>query len=327
MFDTASGDTDAREVEYEVAVRLLTEGAARLSKEQRVAPLELADLLKDRAASVSCLGPPTDVPKRMQRINERLFSAGIRQSIADGHPLRWCEGKRQLVRQAEIHLSGCEEGSANLFEQIDLVFQHHLKHHGRLFRSFAELSETTLKSENLVRRPLQRILYVGGNREYLRVQPPWRRLYEFLQQIEDIVSASIEKAFSEGRIICAQTTQGGERYIPPKTVGLRQTYPRKRGYSYLFSRDLPGNWFDDFDTLPKRRAAAKRWINETGAHFATQGKRAASGDLKAIAQERFGLSFNAVQEIWVTCDFLDKGKKGAIPADQRVSLSEIRALK
>ena len=327
VLDTASDDTDIQDVENENAVRLLTKGTAQLAPEQRFAPTELADLLKYRAADLASLGPPTDVPKRMQRINERLFSAGIRQNIADGYPLRWCEDKRQLRRQAEMYLSGCEEGLANLFQQIDLVFRHYVKHNGQLVRSFVQWSETTLKGENLIPRPSERILYVGGDWEYLRVQPPWRRLYEALQEIEDIVSATIEKAFSEGRIICAQTTLGGERYIPPSTVDLRRTYSKERGYSYLFSRDLPGNWFDDFDTLPKRRAAAKLWINETGAHFAAQGKRTASGDLKAVAQEKFDLSANAVQEIWVKCDFLDKGKKGAIPADQRVSINEIRALK
>lgn len=79
-------------------------------------------------------------------------------------------------------------------------------------------------------------------------------------------------------------------------------------------------------SLAKQKRAARDWMSKVGTHYADQGRKVSSKDVKSVAKEKFKLTSNAVDDVWPEVDFPGKGQRGSIPQEKRVDINEIRSL-
>jgi len=323
------GDVQIEELDVLSAKALLESGKGALDEHQKDPPTELLELLETCVEKVERLGPETDAPKRLQKVSERLFVNGLMQLVADGHQLNWHHGYRAILAAIEVQLSACSDQSVNLFAQFRRLYRHKVASEPALIASGGSdgtVIEEVLRKQGLVPDIRDGVFIAGEPPQYKRVGQEWRAFHERFMAVEDSLLETVELAFDEGRVICAEAASKGDRLVPPSLTKPLREHRRRKDIHYLLSRELPRDWFSDVDTLPKRRKQAISWINHAGNHFASLDRRASSNDLKSVAMEKFGLTKHAVAEIWDDCQFSGKSAKGSIAAQQRVSINEIREI-
>lgn len=321
-----AGDWHATSLSAGNLSELLEQGVARLEAEQVDPPLELLGLLENRLGNFDAFGPCAVSPKVLNRITESVFRSNLRQAIVEGYPLSWIAGRDQLKAEAEKLLSGCKIHSANLFEQFRMVGLKRALNASGVVHARRILSVKEQRSNGLVPKPIGLAWMVGDARKYVHVGQEWRRFHEQLEAIEDGCLTTINKAMKQGRVLCSEDTEKGDRLIHPEQVAPFNEHPRKGAMHYLFTRDLPSSLFHDMDDLPRRRTLANAWIKRAGNEFAAKGKRATKEQLLLVAMEKFDLTEHAVERLWPKVEFPGKRKSGRPRNDEEVSLSEIREI-
>ena len=107
-------------------------------------------------------------------------------------------------------------------------------------------------------------------------------------------------------------------------------YSDQESWIFICTADLPAIQKTELVTsqqaLAKKKSEARIWMSKVGKHFAMQGRKASSTDIKMVARERYGLSQNAVDQAWKTVAFANKSDLGSIPRNLRVNINEIREI-
>lgn len=322
------------DVDPETAFTLVGQGLAVLNDVQSHAPLDLVSLIAPSRFQADRLGPDTTSPKLLQRVSDRVVSAGLKQLYVQGATLWWHSGVSNMINELETRISACTEHPQNILDQFRRVMRLRVAQEAHTYVSTKALPDMVQAERTLVpsrfgvrKNPWGYIdVDPRDDHSYKVVGREWRQVYEHLVDAQNAITALMRRAVLEGRVMCCEETDRGDRLVPPAQVPIREEDAHPGSFSYLFSADLPGEWFDDAATLPNRRKQAIAWINRAGAHFTSQGRRPVKADLMAVAETRFGLTKHAVEELWSQCAFAGKGQRGSVPKSQRVSLTEIKAI-
>ena len=236
------------------------------------------------------------------------------------------------MEAVEVEFGGCTQGTDNLFDQFRTTMRWRAEMESRQQHFPTQPLDEMLRANGLVPTYFtlgarQRPFVVTDDLDsYSMVGHEWRAFYDWLVTALRSILEALETALSDGHILCCETTKHGQTLVPPSHVGGIKDNRSADNRSYLFTRDLPPEWFNDVATLPLRKKRATAWIERAGKALAEQGKRAPKADLLQIAGEKFELSPNALNDIWPKCDFPNKIRAGAIPTIQRVSLNVIREI-
>ncbi len=304
------------------AIELLEEGKALLKKSPIHPPRHLLAMLEERVKMIELLGPETSEAKVCAKIADKVFSSSIRQTFVDGKTLTWKRGKiglRQLVGRI---LSQCSDPSCDLF----FVFRK-----ATFCGSYAIGGEYKTLSDKIYGLELDRsptssmdslavhaaAVYVpSGSLEFT---------YEALK-LQRQLEVAIDHAISSGRIIVAQETLAGDRFVAPGAAAKLKREDLDDGYFFVPSRDLPSSVVTSNTPLHRKKANAQNWLTATCDYFEKLGKRPSQSDLAIVMRQRFDLTENAARDVVAGSTWPAAWKSGRIPEAQKVSISEIRDL-
>lgn len=328
----AEGVDQIRQVGANEAINLLRSGTGELEQEQAHAPLELAKAFPLDRITPEMLGPETTYSTLLAKVSDHVFANGVRQRLAKGHPLHWHDGYEDLLEAVEIEFSDCSKRPSNLFNQLRRAMIWRAETEGRLVYFNHHPSNETLRTKGLVPSHIdlgkRKGLFVttddGGS--YSDVGLEWRAYYDWLSDAWGRIRDTLDAALAEGRILCGEASPQGHTFIPPSIVGEFKENRSAKNRAYFFSKNLPSEWFTELTNLPSRKKAAIAWIERAGTRFADEGRRPSKGDLLSVAGSKFDLTSNALADIWPVCEFPNKGKIGAIPKIERVSVNDINKI-
>lgn len=320
-------DSKAIDLPANEAVPLILAGDAELARTQITPPFELLLEAGSRARNLESLGPAVTSKDAFRKIDAQVFRNGLRQTIIEAQTLFWADGCKEALQLVQTCLSGCTNKDANIFEQLRAALARYLSRQG-LTNLSHDLNRQQMEENLLVPLlPGTTVVYTINDYYYHRVSKNWYKFYFNFEEVSNLVESVFQGALELGQVIVAQDTPKGDRLISPELVGKLDLDKKDGEYHFLATRDLPAVWFTSDIPLNERKSGGRKWAERVLAHFGAMGLRPAGSDIQAIMQEKHALTQNAVREVWRLVEGPNRGLKGSIKEEQRVSLNEIRRFK
>lgn len=339
-----TSDTGEEDLPADQAVKLVVSGEVALAEDQQEPPTELVSHLHARLERVEDLGPSAVGLKVLTRLSEQLVRNGIRQGVFEEQQLEWLMGPA-MAREFRRRLFGAPGRTDELQAMAEAVWRFHLeqrsvsqqKRHKAsddtvqkygLFLKRAGVQRSTGRRDNGWSDPRRFRLWDEPNAswEYAEVGPAWLVYRQSLDQLERGLEVALRLALQEGRILCVEETNRGDRLLAPREAAELRLRRKGTRRWYLFTSGFPIAMCAGQADLARLRGEAKDIIERAGNLVEALGKRASAAQLKALAGERTGLTEHALDQVWKTVQFPQKSAKGTIPEKLRISHSEIRAL-
>ena len=286
-------------------------------------PLALLELMLTAARGCTSLGPSILDAKAANLIQSELFKNGQRQGLVGGRLVHWASDQVELDELILAKIL-CGRGSDHrFFTQSIQLLKTYLSTINRMRHSFAPLSVQTQNERNLI--PLLPNDYFVRIDEdcYYEVTAPWRRFFVLLNDLRETVRGLADQGIRDHSILCAEANHLGEKLIFPQGF-VRSGRGDDPRYHYCLSSDLPPNWWST--SLASSKRVARKFVENLAIKIDAMGKRASMADLQSIMMSKFDLSANASRDVCKDAKLPNRGLLGSIPADERISLNEIRRL-
>lgn len=323
VHDAESGEQRMRQLPDSEAIALLREGTGVLDPRQPEPPQVILELLHEQISGPYAFGPSIDAPKLLASISDTLIVNGIRQRLAEGHPLQWVQGHCQLIEVAEARLLRSSAFALPAFRTLQEVLNAHLSETARRV-SLKHVTPEEMRERRLIKGRTGNLL--RGTWDYFRVDVAWYAFYEGLTSLDDRLAQHVRSAFRDARILCVEELTGGTgaRLLhPSQTAG--ETFKGAQWFFHLTS-DLPTDLLNGQMELPMRKKLASDWMRWAIEYLATLERRPTSEQLMLVAQEKYRLSENAAKSVWSKLAPEFNLPKGNFPDALKVSIEEIRAI-
>jgi hypothetical protein len=283
-------------------------------------PFLVLDHLALCLTDVERFGPAATETTELDWVAKNLFANNVRQNVIVGDKLDWYEGSTRLIRAAGRRLCGADGTGPELLEQSEHVWKTYLG-------SLRVMSVDEYRSRHSLRDNKS---WLGGEPSVARRRVPldenWYSFSEQLKQLNVQLKTIVAEGLKDGHILMSEDLGSTSRLVHPSSAKVRSAIGGKR-YAYCFAGDLPKSWLDTFQTLPKRRLRAAKWMIRAHNKIHKDGKRVTRIQLIDVAIGRYKLKPNAASDAWDIARRDLQVSKGDLTDNARVDTSEINKIR
>ncbi len=304
-------------VEYPDVKSFLLDGRAELARLQDHPPTETLNDLTADLLDCSRLGPICLAVKAIQNVEEQILPSGLPRNAVAGSVLHWKAGTKELESAVLSNLTVSRELYLSLIHQFTSCMEAKLKSSatvhfttGRL--SDAEAIEKGLAVYKVPSRAVRSLQRESGSTprqwEYAATGRDWAEFKIAVDRFQGLLNKLTLTALQDGRILAAKRVGELYRLIAPWVWNESAEKPRLgKDWNYLFSRDLPSEWFPKAKQLrgPERERMISRIVADLHSRYIAAAPNHSAYKKEPIIAElasQHGVGKTLVREAWSKAD-------------------------
>ncbi len=295
----------------------LVDGRAELARQQDHPPTETLKDLTAELLDCSRLGPICLAAKAIQNVEEQVLPSGLPRNAVAGSVLHWITGKPKLRSTVLSNLVVKQELYHSLAHQFADCLHARLQRSSTVHFASERLSDAEVIEKGWILReepPHEDWLSQRGGRsippqwEYGAVGQDWTEFDVAVDRFHRLPEELTLEALKDGRILATERVGELFRLIAPWTWNETGGNPRLgTGWNFLFSRDLPSEWFPKARQLrgPERDRMISRIVAHLHGLYVAAAPNHSEYKKEPIIAElarQYGVGKTLVLEAWSKAD-------------------------